>query len=124
MPADESKGEVARVLFLTPDSKAILEKLTKKNTDGPLFLNSQGNPWTKDSVKCRLTRISAKAGFRVIAYGARHSYATEGLKNGVDSIVIAHLMGHKDTAMVAKVYSHLAKNPKYLADQAQKVKSA
>ena len=124
IPSGEAKGEIARVLFLTPESKEVLERLVKRHPTGPLFRNRRGNPWTKNSVKCRLTRISKKAGFRVIAYGARHSYATEGLKNGVDSVVIAQLMGHKDTSMIAKVYAHLAKNPKFLAEQAQRMKCA
>ena len=123
MPSSESKGEIARVLFLTPESQSILQKLVEAYPTGRLFRNTRGSAWTKESVRCRMMRISAKVGFRVIAYGTRHSYATEGLKNGVDSIVIAHLMGHKDTSMVAKVYSHLAKNPKYLAEQACKVKT-
>lgn len=118
-PSDESKGETdARVIFLTPEAQAIVTRLAKLHPDGPIFLNSRGRPWTKDSIKCRLTRISRLVGFRVIAYGARHSYATNALMNNVDPVSVAHLMGHKDTTMVARVYSHIAKNPEFLKQQA------
>lgn len=122
--SSEAKGKMPRVVFLIPESRAIVERLLAKYKEGYLFRNRNGNQWTKDSVKCRLTRISTKVGFRVIAYGTRHSYVTEGLKNGVDSITLAHLVGHKDTSMIAKVYSHLAKNMEFLSAQAAKVKSA
>lgn len=119
-PADESKGEnEPRVIYLVPQAKAILCRLKERHTTGPLFRNSRGNPWTKDAIKCRLTRISKKVGFRVIAYVARHSFATNALtEGGVDPISVAHLMGHRDTSMVSRVYSHLAKNPQFLRQQA------
>jgi integrase len=121
----ESKGEEAqRVIFLTSKAKKILEKLTKVHPTGPIFLNTRGNHWTKDSIKCRLSRISKKVGFRVIAYGTRHSYATHGLMNGTDSIVLSQLMGHQDTSMLAKVYQKLAQNPDYLREQAKMVRCA
>ncbi|MEM6692877.1 MAG: site-specific integrase [Planctomycetota bacterium] len=119
-PADESKGErEPRVIYLVQQAKAIIHRLMEKHPNGTLFRNSKGNPWTKDAIKCRLSRIGEKVGFRVIAYGARHSFATDALAvGGVDPISVAHLMGHKDPSMVAKVYSHVAKNPDFLRKQA------
>lgn len=119
-PADESKGKnEPRVIYLVPEAKAILCRLAEEHPDGALFRNSKGNPWTKDAIKSRLTRISKKVGFRVIAYGARHSFATNALtEGGVDPISVAHLMGHRDTSMVSRVYSHLSKNPQFLRQQA------
>ncbi len=117
---EESKGEkYQHVLFLTPESQSIVQKLAKKYPRGPLFRNRNGRAWTKDSVKCVLTRISKKVGFRVIAYGARHGYATNALVQGVDAISVSHLMGHKSPAMVAEVYSHLAQNHDFLKKQAR-----
>lgn len=121
--SSEAKGEIARVLYLTPESRGILDRMIAERPEGPLFINRRGNRWTKDAVKCRLTRISKKVNFRVIAYGTRHSYATEGLKNGVDSVLIAHLMGHQDPTMVAKTYSHVSKDVDFLKQVAQKVRA-
>ena len=121
-PADESKGEKEpRVIFLSPEAKKIIDRLIELRPEGPLFRNSQGNPWKKDAIKCRLNRMSKVLGFRVIAYGARHSFATNALTTGgVDPISLSHLMGHKDTAMVSRVYSHLSKNMDFLRQQAAK----
>ncbi|WP_425400162.1 tyrosine-type recombinase/integrase [Aeoliella sp.] len=121
-PADESKGaRDARVIYLVPEAAAMLNRLAKEHTTGVLFRNSKGLPWTKDSIKCRLNRISEKVGFRVVAYGVRHSWATRALADGgVDPISVAHLMGHRDTTMVSRVYSHLSQNPDYLRQQAER----
>jgi integrase len=121
-PTDESKGNLEpRVIYLVPQAKEIVERLAKASPEGPIFRNSEGRPWTKDAIKCRLNRISRLVGFRVIAYGARHSWATDALvKGGIDPISVAHLMGHKDATMVSRVYSHIAKNPDFLRQQAIK----
>lgn len=116
-PADESKGEhEPRVIYLVPNARSILDRLSKQHPTGPLFRNSLDKPWTKNAVVLRLTRISKKVGFRVIAYGAGHNALTA----GVDSTAVGHLMGHKDTTMVHPVYGHLTKNPDFLREQAKR----
>ncbi|MEO8498592.1 MAG: hypothetical protein ABI614_26310 [Planctomycetota bacterium] len=58
-PADESKGErEPRVIFLVAEVKSLLDRLALEHPEGTLFRNSKGNAWTKDAIKCRLTRIS------------------------------------------------------------------
>lgn len=118
-PPDESKGETdARVIHLIPEAKELIDKQVKKNPTGSLFRNSRGVAWTKDAIKCRLTRISRNVGFRVIAYGARHSYATNALIRSVDTVSLSHLMGHKSTRMINN-YAHLAHNLDFLQQQAR-----
>ena len=122
-PASEAKGENNhRVIFLASDILELVKRLVKERPTGPLFVNRRGNPWTKDAIKCRLQRISDKVGFRVIAYGARHAYATNALINGIDPISLSHLMGHNSVAMISRVYSHLAKSPEFLMKQAEQAK--
>lgn len=123
-PVSESKGKKQqRVIFLNDAARSILERLCSENPTGPVFLNSRGNPWTKDSIKCRLDRLRKRTELPVLcAYGIRHSYATEGLKNGVDPISLAALMGHSDVSMIAKTYQHLSKNPEFLRKQARKAR--
>ncbi len=79
--------------------------------------SSPGHPDAQGDHRGKLT--TKKVGFRVIAYGARHSFATNALIKGVDSVTVAHLMGHKDASMVSKVYSHLATNVEFLRQQAR-----
>ena len=120
-PPSEAKGGLAdRVIFLTDKAAEIL----RANFDrtGPLFVNTRGKPWTKDSIGCRFKRLKKKLGKAMCAYAIRHSYATEGLKSGMDSLVLAQLMGHADTTMLSRTYAHLARNPDFLRRQAKSLR--
>jgi integrase len=122
IPPSEAKGKkTERVIFLTAVSRGICKRLAEQWQSGPIMRNTKGTPWTKDSINCRFQRLKKKLGKPVCAYGIRHSYATEGLKKGVDSLTLAQLMGHQDASMVARTYSHLARNPAYLREQARKL---
>lgn len=121
----ESKGErQQRVIFLTDKAEEIVRRLLATHEAGHIFRNRRGNPWTADAVVCRTRRLSTKLGFRVIAYAARHSYATAGLMNGKDSVVLAELMGHQDSATLARVYQKLSRNQTFLREQAKTVRPA
>jgi len=121
----ESKTKRVRVIFLTDAAKEICQRLCKKIPKGSIFRNSRGNPWTKDAVKCRFARIKKKVDIDgLCAYGIRHSFATEGLKNGVDSVALAVIMGHADVSMIARTYQHLAKNIRYLKEQARRARAS
>lgn len=125
-PPSESKGQQhERVIYLSATALEIVRLRCERYAEGPLFRNARGNPWTKDAIKCRLSRIKANVKIPVLcAYGIRHSFATEGLKNGVDSVTLAALMGHSDLAMVARTYQHLARNPQFLREQAERARGA
>ncbi len=121
-PPSEAKGGLAdRVIFLTDKAAEILR--ANFDREGPLFVNTKGKPWTKDSIGCRFKRLKMKLGKAMCAYAIRHSYATEGLKSGMDSLVLAQLMGHADTTMLSRTYAHLARNPDFLRIQAKTVRS-
>lgn len=123
-PPSEAKGKRSeRVIFLTPVSHEICKRLVMQWPNGPIMRNTKGTPWTKDSINCRFQRLKKKLGRKACAYGIRHSYATESLKQGMDSLTLAQLMGHQDTSMIARTYSHLARNPAYLREQAQKLRN-
>ena len=57
---------------------------------------------------------------RYSLYALRHSWATNALKRGLDSLTVAILMGHQDPSMLAKVYQHLSHNPEHLLKQARR----
>ena len=123
---ENSKGQFERrVIFLPREAKKLVDRLAGEFPDGPLFRNSKEQPWTKNAIVCRMRRLKEKVAgelgyeLRTIAYGARHSYATRALENGIDSIEVAELMGHRDRTMVARTYSHLLKNPKRLLKRAE-----
>ena len=121
----ETKTGQTRVIFLTETALEICSRLSEQHPEGPIFRNRIGNPWKKDAITCRFGRLKEKVKIPgLCAYGFRHSYATEALKNGVDSTSLAVIMGHADVSMIARTYQHLAKNLTYLKEQARKAKAS
>ena len=57
---------------------------------------------------------------RYSLYALRHSWATNALQKGVDSLTVAILMGHEDPSMLSKVYQHLSLDPVHMLDQAKR----
>lgn len=120
LPRKESKGKKdERVIYLTDASLKIVKRLTKKETVH-LFLNSRGRPWTAYSVNNRFCRLREAVGQKLCLYVFRHSWVDRKLRAGVDPITLATLAGHKDVAMIAKTYQHLARDGKYLLEQAKR----
>jgi integrase len=117
IPAEEAKGKKRiRVVYLTEPAMAIVQRLVLKYPKGKLFRNEDGLPWNRYSVSCRFARLGKKIGVKVCLYTFRHSFCHRALKNGVDPITLANLMGHVDPTMIARVYSHLSQDQKYLKE--------
>ncbi|MEM8669443.1 MAG: tyrosine-type recombinase/integrase [Planctomycetota bacterium] len=122
-PPSESKGERhERVIYLTDTALRICRRLCEKWPQGPIMRNTRGRAWTKDSINCRFWRLKKKTGKRVFAYALRHSYATQGLVDGIDSVTLSQLMGHTDVSTLARNYAHLSKNQQFLKQQAKRVR--
>lgn len=123
-PTEESKGKHSqRMIVLNDVATEILERLCVENPRGAAFRNERGNAWTRDAIGNRFMRLRLKTGIDdLCAYGIRHTYATNGLMNGVDSVTLATLMGHKDPTMIARTYQHLAKNLGFLRDAAERAR--
>jgi len=109
-----------RVVYMTDNAMAIIERLVKKHPEGPLFRNTDGVPWTTDAVNCRFHRFVSKLEERYSLYAIRHTWITRMLQSGVDSLTVAFLAGHKDPSMLAKHYAHLSLDPKHLLNQARR----
>ena len=179
LPISKSKGKsMPRVVYLSDLAREITQRLMLANPSGPLFRNSRGIPWTKDSVNCAFERLHVRMGkVRMLEEGVvveeeavaelasalnpkrrtrgrmvtktdgelrtearvkltgklakayakkcnlytlRHSWATNALERGVDSLTVAVLMGHKDPSQLAKTYQHLSHNPGHLLEQARR----
>jgi len=118
-----------RVIPLTDDVFAICCRLAVKYPTGPLFRNSNGEPWTRYDIKSWFKRLDGsraagrgtkrpskklKLDCRIKAASIRHTWATEALERGVDPITVATIMGHKDLTMLMKVYQHLKKKDAHL----------
>jgi integrase len=78
---------------------------------------------TPQSVTKRMARLCRKAGVKAIAYGYRHTFATDALANGVPDAQVAALLGHSGTTMLHRHYSHLTEKANVLREAAAKVRS-
>lgn len=106
---EDSKGNhTSRVIFLTPRALAIVTRLAALYPVGPIFRNTRGVPFNKDSINCYMRRLKVKLAMpSLCATTLRHSYAVWRLHNGDDPLSVAKMMGHKDTRMLATRYGHL-----------------
>ena len=62
-PQSKAKGKRApRIVYLPEPAMEIVKSLMVRYPDGPLFRNSDGEPWTTDAVNCVFTRIQSRMG--------------------------------------------------------------
>lgn len=118
-PVKKSKGKRRqRVVYLTDEAFAICERLALKHPEGPLFRQQSGRPWDKNAIRCKFRRLKRKLNIPdLCAYTLRHSWATRMLQAGVDSHVVAKLMGHTTTRMLELRYSHIDQQPEFMLEQ-------
>ena len=122
-PQKESKGKKrSRVIYLPDEAFEIVERLANQYPNGPIFRNTKGNPWNKNSVNCRFKRLKKKLKMPgLCATVLRHSYAHHQLTSGTDSHIVSKLMGHVDGRMLAERYGHIDQNPEFMLSQANRI---
>jgi len=111
-----------RIIYLCPDALALTKRLIAQHTDGPLFRNTRGRPWTKNAVRLRFTKLrklhpELKG---VVAYTYRSSFATDALEQGVPDATVATLMGHTNTNTLHRFYARLSHKVEHLKEAAAK----
>lgn len=115
------KGGKARVVFLSKNAKAWLQKYLGSRDDPyqPLFIRYSG-PKVKEGLTNEALRLSArsvermidkyrkKAGilFRIGPHVLRHSYATDLLSHGADLRSVQEMLGHKNIS-TTQIYTHV-----------------
>jgi len=106
------------IVYLDPCMQALTRMLMALRPKGPLFLNSRKQAWTKDAIKCRMTRLRKKLDLPpgTVAYGYRHGFAHRALTNGIPIATVAKLMGHETSDMIDRNYGHLEQATDYLGD--------
>jgi len=121
-PIKDSKGKQrSRVVYLNDTARQIIERLCEKHPTGVIFRNGKGNPWNRNSIRLRFKKFKKHLGIPDLCSTAiRHVFTTEALKNEVNPVALAELLGHTSTSMISRHYSHLFQNPEYLKAQATK----
>lgn len=89
---------------------------------GPLFRNSRGQSWNRNSIRCRFRRLRKKLNLDkgVVAYAYRHTFATAGLEEGVPIATMAELLGHTSPKMITEHYGHLDQKTAHLREAARR----
>lgn len=172
-PKKQAKGKkLPRAVYLTDAALEITRRRMLAHPSGPLFRNSDGEPWHRWSINCAFIRLRRALGKRLLTEGIpklprfrkagieperlaearaeheaavrgrrktlarmalekgpvyclgsfRHTFGDRALKNGVDPITVANLMGHRNLAMLANTYSHLNQDGDYLREAARRAK--
>jgi integrase len=81
-----------------------LRRGTSPDADAHVFLNSRGRPWTASSLSQTLDRLRQRGLNAGVFYGMRHRFATNAVKAGTNTRVLASLLGHARTNML-EVYT-------------------
>lgn len=114
-------GEQMMPIYFTESMMALLRRLAEANPSGPLFLNSRGEPWTTNAVRCRF-RVLRKAGkidAKTTAHAFRRTFVTDGLEAGVSVAAMAELAGHADIKTTQAHYNRIAERRDHLRKAAE-----
>ena len=111
-----------RLIILTDKAVGILRQMVAKHPSGLLFPNKQGKRFTPNALAGRMRTLCRRAGVKAIAYGYRHTFATDALASGVSDSVVASLLGHSNTNMVHRHYSHLSERTGILREAMGKIR--
>ncbi len=97
----------ARDVMLTAKAKELIGRLMAGRPTGSVFLSPRGKPWNNNSLRCAFRRLRARTGIKgAVPYALRHLFGSRAIERGVDSLVVAKLMGHSDVSMLQEHYVH------------------
>lgn len=119
----KSKRKTGRDRPLPFNSAAmdVLREQRAKYGSGLLFrTRGGGKAYAPNVIVKQLLKVSKRVGFRVTAYFMRHTFATSALVAGVSDTMVAALLGHRGTGMLAKHYSHVTSDARAMAAAAEK----
>lgn len=112
-----------RLIVLPDEAVIILGGLIAKRPEGLLFPGQSGQRLTAQAIGRKMARLCVKAGVKAsMAYGYRHTFATDALASGVPDAQVAELLGHQGTTMLHKHYAHLTARARTLKEALDKVR--
>jgi integrase len=119
----ERSTRKSRLIPLSARARQILTDQIGENPAGALFRNDKGNAWTRYAMACAFRRLRAKLGMgkEATAQAMRHRFATDAAKI-LPNTVVAAILGHKSTAMVDRVYTHIGDEVEVLVEAVDKVR--
>jgi integrase len=110
------KGKPRHVVLTEEGADVFRQHCAGRAGSELMFSHGNGLPWKKSEQSrpmreaCDHARITPAVGFHIL----RHTWASLAVMAGVPLMVVARNLGHVDTAMAEKHYSHLA--PSYITE--------
>lgn len=111
-----------RLIVLPEEAVPLLRDVMTRRPSGLLFPGERGRRLNPKNVADRMRRLCRRAGVSALAYGYRHSFATDALSQGVPDATVAALLGHTGTVMLHRHYSHLTSKTDVLRQAVSKVR--
>jgi integrase len=103
---EEHEGE-DRVIYLNTVARKVVERAIGSRADGYIFLNSQDERWTPDTLYCRFKRLRKKLGLGegTFPYAMRHAFASNAINDAAaNPALIAKQLGHRGLEVLMKNY--------------------
>ncbi len=96
-----------RIIPIGSELEPTLRLAIGERTEGPVFLRSNGQPWSVNCLSSLHRRLRDAAGLdkTIVLYSARHRFATELLRANVPINSVRILMGHSSVTMTER-YAH------------------
>ncbi len=101
-----AKGGKGRTVFLGKVARRALWRYLATREDGedptaPLFVDANGRPITKNSLRLFINRLGKKAGVKhAYSHRFRHTFAITYLRSGGDIFTLKSILGHNSLQMV------------------------
>lgn len=111
-------SRVAADVASSPTAKV---ETTTLEAPPPIFLNCDGEPWTRGTWCHHFRRHADRAGLpkKLVSYCLRHGVATEAAERGHSDREIADLLGHTSTKLVSHYAGGSGRNRERLAKLAE-----
>jgi integrase len=113
----KSKSGKGRHVVLTDDGARFFARVSAGQPKSHLmFTRPNGRAWGPSNQGAHMAQANehAKIDPPITFHGLRHTWASLAVMNGVPLMVVAKNLGHADTQMAEKHYSHLA--PSYVSE--------
>lgn len=67
LPVEEEKMQrIPRIIYLTDAAEEIVRRLVLRYPTGPIFRNTDGEPWTTDAINCSFVALQIRMGLHVM----------------------------------------------------------
>ena len=105
------KGQKKREIYLPPEAALRIRKYLdfRQNTDREYLFTTEKGRMSYDYFRARCQIVALKAGVKFHPHMARHTYATELLKGGMNIFYVSRLLGHQDLSST-QIYLHPSQN--------------